>query len=49
MSFTNGDKILEEVKGHVKNREIFELKNRVAEKYCADNGMKFVINYMKKS
>lgn len=47
IEFNDGTKLLEEVKGYVRNQELFELKNIKAEEYIKNNNIdNYVVNFM---
>lgn len=47
VEYSNGDKVIEEVKGFIDDVEVFKLKKMACEKYCSLNGLKYKINFMK--
>lgn len=46
IEFEQGIKILEEVKGYVRDKELLSRQIEIAKKYCLENNMNFVLNYM---
>lgn len=47
IEFNDGIKLLEEVKGYVRNKELFELKNNKAIEYIKNNNIdNYVVNFM---
>lgn len=47
IEFNNGTKLLEEVKGYVRNQELFELKNQKAKEYIKNNNIdNYIVNFM---
>lgn len=45
--YSNGMKIIEEVKGYIDNVDVFLLKKVACEMYCLENGLTYKINFMK--
>lgn len=46
IEYKNNNKILEEVKGYVRNKELFNKQIEFATKYCKENNIIYVVNYM---
>lgn len=47
ITFVNGNKRLEEIKGYVRDSEVFELKNEVANKFCNENNIEYKLVFKK--
>jgi len=47
ITFYNGDVRLEEVKGYVRDKDVFTLKNEVAKSYCKENNIEYKIIFKK--
>ena len=46
IELTNDKKILEEVKGYVRNKELFDKQVELTNLYCKENNINYVVNYM---
>ena len=46
IEYKNEEKVLEEVKGYIRDKELFEEQIRVAQVYCQEKKWKFKINFM---
>lgn len=46
IEYSDGRKVIEEVKGYVSDVEVFKLKNEAAKKYCLENGFTYKVNFM---
>lgn len=47
ITFNNGNKRLEEIKGYIKDKKIFEAKNKVALSFCKDNNIEYKLIFKK--
>jgi len=47
ITFVNGSKRLEEIKGRVRDEFVFELKNEVANKFCKENNIEYKLVFKK--
>lgn len=47
VTFENGNKRLEEIKGYVKDKKIFESKNKTAISFCKENGIEYKLIFKK--
>jgi hypothetical protein len=45
IEYSNGEIVLEEIKGWVRNQKMFELKCEAAEKYCRENNITYKVVY----
>jgi hypothetical protein len=47
IEYSDGKKIIEEVKGYIDDVDVFKLKKEACEKYCYENNIEYRINFMK--